>query len=275
MTDAPIRRETFTYAHGLALDYACGPGRPSALVVYAHGGSFLTGNRQDRLARHYAGVLAARGLAFASIDYRKGGHPLRALPPHLPPVVGEALARSGQYYPETTTRLFGPLLYRAAQDLGTAVHWLRQDPAGPALGDVPLVVMGLSAGGIAALGYAYGLDGTEPPAATPVLAIGVAAVPPQPWRITAGHPTPGAILIARGDAIMPRAAIARLTADMVARACPLEVRTIPYGQHNRPVRELLPGEGEAQGAWQGWLLAKIGAQGHAAEPRQDGLDGKL
>lgn len=259
MTDPALPTRSHPYRPGLALDYTCGPDRPKALVVHAHGGSFLTGNRNDRLARHFSAELAGRGLAFASIDYRKGGKPLQGVPPGDVQAIEAAEAESRRVYPEIEARLFGPLLYRAAEDFALAVDWLRSAPEGPGLCDVPLIVMGLSAGGMAAMAYAWGLDGRDPFPVTPILALGVAAVPPQPWRITPGHPTTGAVLLARGDPIMPCAAVARLGDDMVARACKLEVGMIPYGQHNRPVRELIPTDGQAAGAWHDWFLARIDA----------------
>ena len=257
MTDAPPV-QTFAYQPGIALDYWCGGARPAALVVYAHGGSFMTGNRKDRLARHFAAMLPGMGLAFASIDYRKGGDPWRDLAEDDRPAIEAAIARSAEVYPEIAARLFGPLLYRATRDFGAAVDWLRHDTAGPALGGLPLIVAGLSAGGMAALGHAYGLDGTGGSAA-PVLALGLAAVPPQPWRIAPGQTCRAGLLIARGDAIMPRAAVHRLTADLQARGCPVEVEMIPYGQHNRPIREVLH---DGDGLWRDWFPRQVSSAIH-------------
>ncbi len=255
---APV--ESFAYRQGVELDYWCSVARPAALVVYAHGGSFISGARTDRLARHFAALVPGMGLAFASIDYRKGGDPWRDLTEDDRPAVEAAALQSAAFYPEIAARLFGPLLYRATQDFRAAVDWLRHDSAGPALGDLPLIVAGLSAGGMAALGYAYGLDGTGGGVA-PVLALGIAAVPPQPWRILPGHSCRSALLIARGDPIMPRAAVQRLDADLQARGCPVQVEMIPYGQHNRPVRELLAGEG---GRWHDWFPSQISSAIHQA-----------
>lgn len=261
MTDMALRTETHPYRPGLVLDYTCGPERPKALVVYAHGGSFMTGNRNDRLARHFAADMAGRGLAFASIDYRKGGRPLEGVAKERQQEIETAMDQSQRVYPEIPARLFGPLLYRAAEDFGSAVDWLCCAPEGPGLREVPLIVMGLSAGAMAAMAFAWGLDGTAPgtgmPVLAPVLALGLAAVPPQPWRISAGHPTPGALLLARGDTIMPRGAVARLADDIAARACKVEIGMIPYGQHNRPVRELIPTETQPAGAWADWLQTQI------------------
>jgi alpha/beta superfamily hydrolase len=257
MTDAPPL-QTFDYRAGVALDYWCSVAQPAALVVYAHGGSFVSGTRQDRLARHFATLVPGMGLAFASIDYRKGGDPWRDVAKGDRPGIEAAVAQSAAIYPEIAARLFGPLLYRATQDFGAAVDWLRHDSAGPALGDLPLIVAGLSAGGMAALGHAYGLDGASQGAAA-VLALGVASVPPQPWRIMPGDACRSALLVARGDAIMPRAAVHRLDADLQARGCPVEVEMIPYGQHNRPVRELLA---DANGLWSDWFPRQVSSAIH-------------
>ncbi|TAG12295.1 MAG: hypothetical protein EAZ40_15910 [Rhodobacterales bacterium] len=255
---APV--ENFAYRPGVALDYSCSVARPAGLVVYAHGGSFVSGTRQDRLAGRFATLIPGMGLAFASIDYRKGGDPWRDLPEGDRPAVEAAAQQSAAVYPEIAARLFGPLLYRAVQDFGAAVDWLRHDSAGPALGDLPLIVAGLSAGGMAALGYAYGLEGTGGGEA-PVLALGIAAVPPQPWRIRPDEACRSALLLARGDAIMPRAAVQRMDADLQARGCPVTVEMIPYGQHNRPVRELLAEEG---GHWRDWFPSQVSSAIHQA-----------
>ncbi len=253
MTDGTAL-QTCTYRPGLALDYSCTVERPAALVVYAHGGSFMTGNRKDRLARHFATLLSGMGLAFASIDYRKRGDPWRAVAEGDRPVIEAAATQSQTAYPEIAARLFGPLLYRATQDFGAAVDWLRTDADGPRLGDLPVIVAGLSAGGMAAFGHAYGLDGAREPGVAPVLALGIATVPPQPWRITPDHASHGALLVARGDTTMPRAAVGRLSADMEARGCKLEVEMIPFGQHNRPIRELLANAPEP---WHDWFPRRV------------------
>lgn len=256
MTSSSPQPSIHEYSKGLFLNYFAPSEAPNAIVVYAHGGSFLTGGPDDRLARFFSEQLPARGVAFASISYRKGGRPKAALSPELAEAAETAVARSMEIYPEIPARLFGPLLYRAVIDFSAAVAWLRDAEQGPRLSSIPLITMGLSAGGLAAIGYSYGLDGMNTDAVRPDLTLGAATVPPQPWRIGPDMP-PARLLLSRGDQVMRREAVARAQDDLQGRRAPVEITTIPYGQHNRPVRELISGNRPGGRAWSELFFSAI------------------
>lgn len=256
MTSSPPQPSIHEYRKGLLLNYFSPNEAPNAIVVYAHGGSFLTGSPDDRLARFFSEQLPVRGSAFASISYRKGGRPKSALTPELAEAAETSAARSMEIYPEIPARLFGPLLYRAVIDFSAAVAWLRDAEQGPRLSGIPLIAMGLSAGGLAAIGYSYGLDGIDTAAMRPDLTLGAATVPPQPWRIGPDM-TPARLLLSRGDKVMRREAVARAQGDLQGRDAPIEITTIPYGQHNRPVRELISGNRPDGRAWSEWFFSAI------------------
>ncbi|SFS19545.1 alpha/beta hydrolase [Yoonia litorea] len=236
------------------------------LVVHAHGGGFVHGSRDDRIARAYGPLLSARGIGFASISYRKGGAPRRAFEPKALERISAASSKSAAFYPNVREGLFGPALYRAAVDFGKAVAFLRSEEA-LGLKGCSWVAMGNSSGALAAIGVAHGLEGLEPQPGVqrPKKCIAIASVAPQPWVLSQDGP-PVSLLCARGDQVFPRNDISRLDAFIDANALPVTINRIPYGQHMRPVREVLTdNRGELTG-WAEWLVNEI----ESALPRTDG-----
>lgn len=233
-----MQTRSWTYRRNIRLDYTACDFNPRAIVLYVHGGSFLTGSRHDRLATFFLQDLTQRGYAFATMDYRKGPAGPRALRGIDVDIMTSASAASVAFYPEIAARLLGPMLYRATVDVATAVRFLRT--AGPKLAGIPLVTIGMSAGGLATMGYAAGLDGLAPTGPAPCLNIALSCVPPQPWRPGASDAT-GLLLTARGDAVFPRRAVARGVQVAQQQGNNLSSIMIPYGQHNRPVREIIQG----------------------------------
>lgn len=117
--------ETLLYSgQHLELDLWHPKGAPVGLVVHAHGGGFVHGSRDDRIARHFGPILAAKGIAFASISYRKGGVAGRAFPAETREAIDAAAQKSSAFYPSVRQNLFGPSLLRAAVDFRRAVAFL-------------------------------------------------------------------------------------------------------------------------------------------------------
>jgi hypothetical protein len=114
------------------------------LIVWAHGGSFLTGSKADidvvSLCQHFA----KRGYVCASIDYRVGmGFPLDSI---------------------AATRA----VYRAVQDMKAAIRFFRKDAANAnvyAIDPNLIYAGGSSAGAFTALHLAYLNEYSELPAA--------------------------------------------------------------------------------------------------------------
>lgn len=245
------------FAPGLGLDLSLPDGSVRGLVAYAHGGSFEGGSRRDRLAAHLPDLFLPRGIAFASISYRLRGRPEFA-DTNQPDVAATAMARSAEFYREIRPGLFGPYLYSAVQDIQRALDCLRQSGAADSLDVAPVVTMGFSAGGLAAMGVAYGLDGLPTAPHSPAGAVAISALPPQPWRISRPC-VPGWVLTARGDAVFPRAAAARAAAALSDAAAPFAFSMVPYGQHNRPIRELTDGRRACGTRWDALLLDRVEA----------------
>ena len=253
MTDA-ISPTTLQFAPpDLALDLWRPEGVARGLVVHAHGGGFKHGNRNDRIARHYGPRLAADGIAFASLSYRKGGAPRRVFDANVQARIGDAAADSQAFYPEIRDDLLGYGLYRATVDYHRAAAFLHEN----GFAGLPWVAMGNSSGALAAMGVGHGLLGLDLPGiASPAKVIGIAAVAPQPAQLGKSGP-PVALLTARGDQVFPRAAVYRLADMAKAQNLPLEIEMIPFGQHTRPIREVLPKEDGTDSDWAGWLLDQI------------------
>ena len=258
---------TLTYrSPHLALDLWRPVGPARRLVVHAHGGGFVHGSRDDRIARFYGPLLAEKGIAFASISYRKGGAPRRAFDAEMLEKIETAAARSQAFYPDVRPSLLGVHLYRAAVDFADAAHFLLTDE-GVGLAELPWIAMGNSSGGLAAMAAAYGLshwsrDATLP---SPRRVVAIASIVPQPWRLTPEGPE-AALLCARGDAVFPRGQVDRLVDYVEQDSLPVTFNRIPFGQHTRPVREVLPDDTGEIGQYGRWLLDQIEGGAGALAP---------
>jgi|GEM_PF-2283446 len=113
------------------------------LIVFAHGGSFLSGNRKSPDLVILCNELASRGYICASIDYRKGINVLRDFKDE-----------------------FAKAVWRAVQDERTAMRFFRSSYAegNPYHIDTnQMYLAGVSAGSIAALHAAFQTDTSEIP----------------------------------------------------------------------------------------------------------------
>ncbi|WP_333711799.1 alpha/beta hydrolase [Yoonia sp.] len=243
----------------LGLDLWRPSGDPKGLVVHAHGGGFVHGSRNDRIARHFGPLLAEMGLAFASISYRKAGAPRRAFGPDMLERIHAAAAQSTAFYQTIRPSLLGPALYRAAVDYADAARFLlRDDRTG--LANLPWIAMGNSSGGLAAISVAHGLSDWTRPADLPAprKSIAIAGVVPQPWVVDANGPDV-ALLCARGDEVLPMGEVAKLQAFTEQHGLPVSIQKIPYGKHTRPIKEILPSKDSSTGKWCDWFLDEIAA----------------
>lgn len=245
------------YKRGVSLDYLAGPNAQRALVAYLHGGGFVHGSRKDRLAAKLGPLFAERDIAFASIDYHLRGRPLKAFPVEQRKPILDAAGRSQAFYPEVRPQLLGPLLYRGVLDLTAALDFLRHDGRGPSLSGLPLALIGMSAGGLIALGSCYGLDGLDLPSPEPIVTFALAAVPPQPWRVLPGAP-PSMLLASRDDEVFPRSALQRAGAHIPVADSPMHFGELPAGRHNGPLRALLSDESGMD--WANFVVSTICAE---------------
>lgn len=121
------------------------------LIIWAHGGSFVAGTRQDNDVVALSNRFAKRGYVCASIDYRLGI-------PFPPNQAGATQA-----------------VYRAVQDMKAAVRYFRQDAATTNTFKIDpnrIYVGGSSAGAFTALHLAYLDDVSELPVEIDTVALG-------------------------------------------------------------------------------------------------------
>lgn len=121
------------------------------LIIWAHGGSFVAGTRQDNDIVTLSNRFAKRGYVCASIDYRLGI-------PFPPTQAGATQA-----------------VYRAVQDMKAAVRYFRQDAATANTFKIDpsrIYVGGSSAGAFTALHLAYLDDVSELPVEIDTVALG-------------------------------------------------------------------------------------------------------
>ncbi len=169
---------------GLKMDIFRPKKKIRATLLYAHGGGFKKGNRKDIVARHLAEKLCAEGVLVASVDYRLKTD-ITAFPQDNRPAIEAAQARTARVGMPINPQFCGPRLYAALEDLSDAVFFLR-DKDGPLAGKTgPLLVLGVSAGGIAALSLAFPPRGVWQGLSRPDAVIGLCAAMVQPWRLAA------------------------------------------------------------------------------------------
>jgi len=174
----------------LALDlYLPDSLRAEACVIYAHGGGFLSGGRGHVEAVHFAKHFTDAGFALASVSYRLGT-PAATFNARDQGYIEDDAARSARIGLTLSPKLYGPAFFAAMEDLSKAVSFLWME--GPSIGvATPKVgILGVSAGGIAALALAY------PPAlwrhrvSRPDAVVAISAAFVQPWRLEEDGPCP-------------------------------------------------------------------------------------
>lgn len=241
----------------LGLDLWQPTGAAKSVVVHAHGGGFVHGARNDRIARHFGPFLAERGVAFASLSYRKGGAPRRAFDSEMLARISAAAERSAAFYPTVRETLFGPALYRAAIDYADAVGFLLSDHL-LGLTGLPWTALGNSSGGLAAIAVGHGLEGwaRRSDLPKPQRIVAIASLAPQPWGLSPDGPEI-ALLCARGDQVFPRNEVSKLIAYSRENSIPLFANRIPYGQHTRPVREVTPRSDGSFGPYGDWIMERL------------------
>ncbi len=103
------------------------------LIIFMHGGSFVTGSRKDDYVQNYCEDMAKRGYVVASLSYRLGKE------------IEILLGISS----------FEEMAYMAVQDSRTAVRFFRANAATFGIDTSMIICGGYSAGAITALQHAY------------------------------------------------------------------------------------------------------------------------
>ncbi|MDP2080149.1 MAG: carboxylesterase family protein [Pseudotabrizicola sp.] len=163
------------------------PGAPRAVVIYAHGGGFTKGSRKETTAVALAAQLAPLGIAVVSVSYRLGGT-LRDLDAGDRARMRRMMAASARFGLRLHARLYGPAFACALLDLGQAVAALRTGAVAPDVKGLPITILGMSAGGIAALSLAHPPRVWAGRLAQPDAVLAVSAAMVQPWCLRPGGP---------------------------------------------------------------------------------------
>lgn len=246
-------RPDLPFAEGLALDLWLPGGPVRACVAYLHGGGFARGSRKEGTAAALAARLVPEGVAVAALTCRLGAGP-EALPPWMRTGLARLGARSRAAGMGLAPRLTGPALAAAVLDLSAAVAALRTGAVAPVLAGAPVRLVGLSAGGIAALALAAPPAGWSAHLVRPDAVTALAAVPPFPWRLSPAMP-PCLILAARGDRIVPLPAARRAARRAAAVGAPLHLEVVAERGHAGPLAALLAGQDAAGRPWTDRLLS--------------------
>ncbi|MBD3763185.1 MAG: hypothetical protein IE927_00175 [Rhodobacterales bacterium] len=227
----------FAHVPGQAMDLYLPPGAVQGSVLYLHGGGFRRGGREGGTAARLAPPLLRQGWALAVADYRLAT-PLEAFDPDRHAAIRRMAAR-GAAAAGVSPLLCGAAFLAAVQDAGAAVAALRTGAAAPATAGRPVLALGHSAGGIAALSLVFPPEGWAP-LSRPDAVLATAAAMVQPWRIAPGQP-PCVMLHGPADRIIgPRAPT---VAAARAQATGAALRVIDTGLrgHDTQLAALLDG----------------------------------
>lgn len=157
-----------------------------ALILFAHGGGFMKGERVTPATEQIARRLNDAGFAMGTVSYRLGGT-LKDLPPEFGRPVRrnrKATARSGV---TLRPRLFGAAFECARQDIGVAIKFARENIKRWPIKSDRVGLIGVSAGGIASLSLAYP-PGNLPTPDRPDAVFAVSSAMVQPWRLKQAGP---------------------------------------------------------------------------------------
>jgi predicted esterase len=171
--------------HRLSLDfYVPDTLLADACVIYMHGGGFRKGSKADPEVIQFAERLTDSGYAVASINYR-----LRAKVDDVLTVaensVLAAQERARKIGLSLSDTLYGPSFYAAVEDLSVAINFLKSEADALGLGTDKIGVLGLSAGGIAALSTVFIPRNMEDFMTSPDAVVTIASALVQPWRMRA------------------------------------------------------------------------------------------
>lgn len=175
---------SFAPEHGLLLDAYCPSGPARAVVLYLHGGGFLKGSRTEDMVHALVQRLIPQGVAVVAPDYRLRTD-FSAFPPQEAKQIAAMQARSKAIGLTLAARLCGPAMIAAMRDIGAAMAAVQAGLV-PGIAGLPMVCVGVSAGGIAGLSLAYPPPNETLPRPDAVVSIAGAMV--QPWRLAPNGP---------------------------------------------------------------------------------------
>lgn len=174
--------------HQLAFDlYLPDSLRADACVIYAHGGGFRKGSRDEVEAGYFADRLTSQGLAMASISYRLGTE-MDAFSPEDQDAIQAYLARSKKVGLTLSPSLCGAAFIAAMEDMSRAIEYLWVEGEALGIASRKVGVLGISAGGIAGLALAYPPMQWTRRVSRPDAVVSICGALVQPWRLEPDGP---------------------------------------------------------------------------------------
>ncbi len=210
-----------------------------ATLLYAHGGGFMKGSRKDKTSQRLADKLCNEGVMVASFDYRlKTG--VAAFSRENQPAIIAAQARTTRVGMPINPHFCGPRFYAALEDLSDAIFFLRDEDGPLASKTGPLLALGVSAGGIAALSLAFPPRGVWEELNRPDAVIGLCAAMVQPWRLAADG-IPSLLFHGYADRIISPKNTEFTARRVATSSAPLEVIVTDTRGHNTQIDLFIDG----------------------------------
>jgi len=208
---------------------------PRPTAVYAHGGGFRNGSRQNSKARLMAAAYTAAGFNFVSISYRLAGDQ-PVIGPAFQPLVTAGIARGEEKYPGQ-----GQAAAAAMEDMITALWALHRNASALCVDGESLVLIGSSAGAVMALNVGYSMDDwgiAAPPVAAVVDLWGAALLPEN----IAARDVPLFIVHGERDQTTPFDAAEDYWARALATGTPVHLHAFQNARHGVGLRERVGGQ---------------------------------
>lgn len=179
---------TYDMQRGLALDLFVPDNlQAHACVIYAHGGGFRRGERSDPDAVQFAKHLTDAGFAVASVSYRLNT-PLEDFPENEQKMITAFQARSVKVGLKLKDGLMGAAFTAVVEDLSHAIEFLWVEGEDLGIMSRKVGVLGVSAGGLAALALAYPPTHLSRRVSRPDSVVAISAAFVQPWRLEKDGP---------------------------------------------------------------------------------------
>ncbi len=210
------------------------------LIIYAHGGGFSHGRRRDNCAEALAQRVTEEGYLLATIDYRLKGQPATMWTDAQKNKIEAEQQRTQRMGLRINPQYCGPWFYAAVEDFGAALAFLKSPSTGFDLTGLPVLAMGASAGGIAALSLLYSPAGWEH-LPRPDAALGICAAMVQPWRLGVSKNVPAMLIHGPKDGVIPPNNARVLVRKAQEKGVALSAHFTNVDGHRQQVEEYLNG----------------------------------
>lgn len=220
----------------LALDlYLPEDNSPTGLVLFAHGGGFVKGDRAAEPVEKLARRLTALGASVASVSYRLRTED-RALPVQQRRHVYANRKMAISLGVKLSHNHMGPRFEAARQDVGEAISFLRNGNGPCDFSQSKLGFIGISAGGMIGLSLAFP-DPLLPRFEKPACVVTLGAALQHPWTLQNDAP-PCLILHSVEDRIVPTENCSLIKPYIDEVHAPVTVQLCERRGHNAPVHAL-------------------------------------